>query len=64
MYGKRGEYIMRKTIGILILSSWIPFMLGMAFADYAGNSPWYMITGFMWLVFGTWAGILLVNEKK
>jgi hypothetical protein len=55
---------MKKTIGILLLSSWIPFVLAMAFADANGDSPFYMIAGFMWLVFGTWAGILLVNEKK
>jgi hypothetical protein len=46
-----------------MLASWIPFVLGMAFADYAGDSPWYMIAGLMWIVFGTWGGILLVMEK-
>jgi hypothetical protein len=53
---------MNKTIGILLLSSWVPFVLGMAFSDTAGDSPWYMIAGLMWLVFGTWAGVLLVKE--
>lgn len=54
---------MKRTIGILLLSSGLPFVLAMTFADAAGNSPWYMITGLMWLVFGTWAGVLLVMEK-
>ena len=54
---------MNKTIGILLLATWIPFVLGMAFSDATGDSPWYMIAGFMWLVFGTWGGILLVNDK-
>jgi hypothetical protein len=54
---------MRKTIGSLLLASWIPFVLAMAFADEAGDSPFYMIAGFMWLIFGTWGGILLVNRK-
>jgi hypothetical protein len=52
---------MKKTIGILLLTSWIPFMLAMAFPD--SSEGFYMITGFMWIVFGTWAGILLVNGK-
>jgi len=51
---------MKKTIGILLLTSWIPFLLAMAFPPGDG---WYMITGTMWLVFGTWAGILLVSKK-
>jgi len=55
---------MNKTIGILLLSSWAPFILAMAFVDSMGESPWYMVTGFMWLVFGTWAGILLLLKKK
>jgi hypothetical protein len=54
---------MRRTIGILLLCSWLPFVLGVAFADTLGNSPWYTIAGLMYLVFGTWAGILLVNSK-
>lgn len=53
---------MRKTIGILLLLTWIPFVMAMSFPDIEDGM--YMITGFMWLVFGTWAGILLVNEKK
>jgi len=55
---------MRKTIGILLLSSWLPFVLGMAFPDATGNSGWYTVTGIMWIVFGTWAAILLVTKKK
>jgi hypothetical protein len=55
---------LRKTIGILLLSSWLPFVLAMAFADAKGDSPWYLVTGFMWILFGTWAGILLVTGKK
>jgi hypothetical protein len=55
---------MKKTIGTLMLLSWLPFVLGMAFADVNGDSQWYMITGLMWIVFGTWGGILLVREEK
>lgn len=54
---------MKKTIGTLLLASWLPFVLGMAFADALGDSPWYMVAGLMWLVFGTWAGLLLVVDK-
>jgi len=55
---------MKQVIGTLLLLSWVPFILGMAFVDRAGDSPWYMIAGLMWLVFGTWGGILLVTGKK
>jgi hypothetical protein len=55
---------LRKTIGILFLSSWLPFILAMAFADAAGDSPWYMVAGLMLFTFGTWGGILLVTGKK
>lgn len=51
---------MNKTIGILLLLSWVPFVLAIAFPML--DSGFYAITGFMWLVFGTWAGILLVKE--
>ena len=54
---------MKKTVGILLLSSWAPFVLGMAFPDAYGDSGWYMIAGLMWLVFGTFAGILLIKDK-
>ena len=50
---------MKKTIGTLLLASWVPFVIAMAFP--ASADGWYMITGLMWLVFGTWAGILLVK---
>jgi len=52
---------MKKTIGTILLLSWIPFMLAMAFPE--SSEGWYMITGTMWMVFGTWSGIILVNEK-
>jgi hypothetical protein len=55
---------MNKTVGTLLLLSWVPFVLGMAFANEYGDSPWYMIAGLMWVVFGTWAGILLVQGKN
>jgi hypothetical protein len=55
---------LRKTIGILLLSFWIPFILAMAFADQYGNSGWYMVAGLIMVVFGTWGGILLVTSKK
>jgi len=51
---------MNKTIGTLLLLSWIPFVIAMAFPSIEDGM--YMVTGFMWLVFGTWAGILLVRE--
>jgi hypothetical protein len=51
----------KKTIGILLLVSWIPFVLAMAFPE--SSTGWYTITGLMWVVFGTWAGILLVRSK-
>ena len=50
---------MRKTIGMLLLCSWIPLVLAMAFEADA----WYTISGLMLGVFGTWGGILLVREK-
>jgi len=56
---------MNKAIGSLLLLSWAPFVFGMAFPTYDGStSGWYTIAGLMWLVFGTWSGILLVNDKK
>lgn len=54
---------MKKTIGIIGLCSWIPFVLAIAFADVNGDSPWYLIAGLMWIVFGTWAWILLLKKK-
>ena len=55
---------MRKTIGILLLCSWAPFILGMSFQNAYGNSPWYTVAGFMLLIFGTWGGILLLTSRK
>lgn len=53
---------LKKTVAILFLSAYLP-LLGMAFADVNGDSGWYMITRFMWLVFGTWCAILLLKDK-
>jgi len=50
---------MKKTIGVLLLCSWIPTLFGMAF----DVEEWYTISGLMLFVFGTWAGILLVREE-
>lgn len=55
---------MKKTIGTLLLLSWVPAVLGMAFQDATGQSPWYTVAGLMLFVFGTWGGILLVKSKK
>ena len=47
-----------------MLLSWVPFVLGMAFPDpITGDSGWYMVAGFMWLVFGTWSAILNLQDK-
>lgn len=50
----------KKTIGTLLLLSWIPFVIALAFPEV--EEGFYAITGFMWIVFGTWAGILLIKE--
>jgi len=50
-----------KTIGTILLCSWLPFILALAFPEL--EDGFYMITGLIWMVFGTWAGILLVREK-
>lgn len=52
---------MKRIIGILLLSSWIPMLLAMAFP--ASEDGWYMIAGVFMIVFGTWAGILLIQDK-
>ena len=54
---------LKKVIGILMLSSWLPFVLGMSFADVNGDSGWYTVAGFMWIVFGTWSAILNLQDK-
>lgn len=46
-----------------MLSSWLPFVLGMSFADVNGDSGWYTVAGFMWIVFGTWSAILNLQDK-
>ena len=51
---------MKKTIAILFLCAYIPFVLAMAFPVTADG--FYMITGFMWMIFGTWASILLLKK--
>ena len=51
---------MKKTVGTILLTSWIPFIIAAAFP--AVSDGFYMITGLMWLVFGTWAGILLLKK--
>ncbi len=57
----KGGVIINKTIGTLLLASWIPFLIAIAFPE--SSAGWYTITGLMWLVFGTWAGIILVQNK-
>lgn len=51
---------MEKKVGTALLLSWIPFLLGMAFPE--SGEGFYTIAGLSWLVFGTWAGILLVRK--
>lgn len=51
---------MKKIIGIILLLSWVPFILAMAFPQV--EDGFYTIAGAMWIVFGTWAGILLIKE--
>ena len=53
---------LNKTIGTLMLLSWIPFVCAMAFPGISEGM--YTITGLMWVVFGTWGGILLVKGNK
>jgi len=53
---------MKRTIGFLLLGFWIPVVLAMAFPEV--QDSWYMISGFMMMVFGTWGAILLIQDKK
>ena len=59
---KGGEKRMKKTIGTILLTSWIPFIIAIAFPTVSDG--FYAIAGLMWLVFGTWAGILLLNKPS
>ena len=58
---RKEVFTLNKVIGILLLASWLPFVLALAFPDSADG--WYLITGLMLFVFGTWGGILLVKGK-
>lgn len=50
---------LKKTIARLFLLSYLPFVLAMAFPT--ASEGFYMITGLMWLVFGTWEAFLLLK---
>ena len=51
---------MKKTIGILSLTFWIPLVLAIAFPNL--EDGFYTIAGLMMMTFGTWGGILLLKE--
>lgn len=53
---------MKQTIGKLLLSFWIPTILALAFPEMEDGM--YIIAGLIMMVFGTWGGILLVQDKK
>ena len=59
----RKEDKMNKFVAYTLLSSMALFVVALAFSyDVDFQNALYTIDGFLWIIFGTWAAILLLKK--